>query len=161
VIAFRALFGALREYLLVHVGRKIDLVLMAGYARHVLGLPLSFFETRRVGEILSRNHDAAKVREAASGATTSVVVDAVTVPFLLAVLWFYDLRLALVTTAFVPLMVLNALAHHPAARRRSREAMEHAAALSSHLVEDVSGVETIKALGAERRRVEEGESRLV
>ena len=53
------------------------------------------------------------------------------------------------------------LAHHPAARRRSREAMENAAKLSAHLVEDVSGVETIKAYGAERARTEEGEQRLV
>ena len=60
VVAFRTLFGLLRQYLLAHVGRKVDLVLIAGYTRHVLGLPLRFFETRQVGEILSRVNDAAK-----------------------------------------------------------------------------------------------------
>jgi ATP-binding cassette, subfamily C, bacteriocin exporter len=161
VIVFKALFGVVRQYLLVHVGRKIDLAMIAGYARHVLGLPLNFFEMRRVGEILSRVNDAGKIREAVSGATTTAVVDAVMVLLLMVVLWCYDVQLALVATAFVPLLLLNAAAHHPAIRRRSREAMEHAANLSSHLVEDVSAVETVKALGAERQRVEEGESRLV
>ena len=59
----------LRQYLLAYVGRKVDLSLIAGYARHILSLPMNFFEMRQVGEILSRVNDAAKVREAISGAT--------------------------------------------------------------------------------------------
>src|SRR5262249_1646707 len=58
-------------------------------------------------------------------------------------------------------LVAGVAAHHPAARRRSRQAMEEAAGLAAHLVEDVSGVETVKAFGAERVRAEEGESHLV
>jgi ATP-binding cassette subfamily B protein len=161
VILFRTLFGALRQYLMAYVGRKVDLALVAGYARHLLRLPLHFFEMRQVGEVLSRVHDAAKVREAISGAVTTAVVDGVLVVILLVVLWIYDWPLALVATAFVPLLVLSVLAHHPAARRRSREAMEHAAQVSAHLVEDVSGVDTVKAFGQERARAEEGEERLV
>jgi ATP-binding cassette subfamily B protein len=161
IVVSRTLFGALRQYLLAHIGRKVDLALIAGYARHLLGLPLGFFEMRRVGEILSRVHDAAKVREAISGTTLTAVVDATLVAILLVVLWAYDLRLALVATAFVPVLVLSALAHHPAVRRRARQAMEDAAGLSAHLVEDVSGVEAVKAFGAERARAEEGEARLV
>jgi ATP-binding cassette subfamily B protein len=161
VILFRALFGVLRQYLLAHVGRKVDLGLIAGYSRHLLGLPLRFFEMRQVGEILSRVNDAGKVREAVSGTTTTAVVDATLVVLLVVVLWLYDWPLALAATAFVPLLVLSVLAHHPAARRRSREAMEQAAQLSAHLVENVSGVDTVKAFGAERARAEEGEARLV
>ena len=92
IILFRTLFGMLRQYLLAHVGRKVDLALIAGYARHLLGLPLQFFEMRRVGEILSRVNDAAKVREAISGTTLTAVVDGTLVVLLLAVLWLYDGR---------------------------------------------------------------------
>ena len=161
VLVFRTLFGLLRQYLLAHIGRQVDLGLIAGYARHILTLPLSFFEMRRVGEILSRVNDAAKVREAISSTTTTTVVDSVLVVVFLVVLWLYDWRLALVATAFVPVLVGSVWVHHPATKRRSREAMENAAQLSAHLVEDVSGVETIKAFGAERARVEEGEAHLV
>jgi ATP-binding cassette subfamily B protein len=160
-IVFRTLFGLLRQYLMAHIGRKVDLALIAGYARHVLRLPLSFFELRRVGEILSRVNDAAKVREAVSGTTLTTVVDGTLVVSLLAVLWLYDAWLALVASAFIPALLLGVAAHHPATRRRSRDAMEHAAGLSAHLVEDVSGVETVKAFGVERARAEEGEGRLV
>jgi ATP-binding cassette subfamily B protein len=161
VVVFRTLFGLLRQYLLAHVGRKVDLVLIAGYARHLLRLPLRFFEMRRVGEILSRLTDASKVREAVSGTALTALVDGTLVLLLLVVLWLYDLPLAAVATAFVPLLVAGVAAHHPATRRRSRQAMEDAAGLNAHLVEDVSGVETVKAFGAERARGEEGEARLV
>src|SRR5262245_32637240 len=161
ILLFRTLFGMLRQYLVAHVSRKVDLALIAGYTRHLLGLPLQFFEMRQVGEILSRVNDAAKVREAVSGTTLTAVVDGTLVVLLVVVLWLYDTSLALVATAFVPLLVLSAVVHHPAARRRSRVTMEDAAQLSAHLAEDVSGVETVKAFGAEPLRVEEGEARLV
>jgi ATP-binding cassette, subfamily C, bacteriocin exporter len=161
IMLFRTLFGMLRHYLLAHIGRKVDLSLIAGYARHILSLPMNFFEMRQVGEILSRVNDAAKVRQAIGGATLTAVVDGVLVVLTTAVLWIYDVRLALVATAFAPLLLAVVLLHHPATRRRSRDAMEKAAKLSAHLVEDVSGVETIKAYGAERARMEEGEHRLV
>ena len=161
ILLFRTLLGLLRQYLTAHVSRKVDLTLMAGYARHLLELPIQFFEMRQVGEILSRLNDAAKIREAVSGTTLTAVVDGTLVVLLVGVLWLYDMPLALVATAFVPLLLLSAVLHHPVARRTSRTAMEHAAHLSAHLVEDVSGVETIKAFGAEPLRTEEGETRLV
>jgi ATP-binding cassette subfamily B protein len=161
VLLFRALFGMVRQYLLAHIGRRVDLALVSGYARHVLRLPLRFFETRQVGDILSRVHDAGKVREAVSGTTLTALVDGTLVVLLVAVLWLYDLPLAALTTAFAPPLVLGALAHHPAARRGARAAMEKGALVSAHLVEDISGVETVKAFGAEDVRTESGERHLV
>jgi HlyB family type I secretion system ABC transporter len=161
LVVFRTLFGAMRHYLLAHLGRRVDLTLMAGYGRHLLRLPLSFFEMRQVGEVLSRVNDVSKVREAIGGASLTVVADGTFVVLLLGVLWLYDVPLALVTTLSVPLLVGGVMAHHPAVRRRLREALEATDRYMGHLAEDVSGVETVKALGAERHRSEEGEARLV
>lgn len=161
VIVFRALFGVLRQVLLTHVGRKIDLGLISGYMRHVLALPVGFFETRRVGEILSRVQDAGKVREAIAGAAVTAAVDGALVAIMVAVLWAQDAQLALAATASAPLLLAAVLLHYPAANRRSRAAMENAAVFSSHLIEDVSAVETIKTFGIERARAEESEEKLV
>jgi ATP-binding cassette subfamily B protein len=157
LLVFRVLFSLLRQCLVCFVARRIDIALMSGYGRHLLGLPMPFFEMRRVGEILSRFHDAAKVRDAISGAVTTVFVDGVMVAGMVVVLWLYDLPLAAVATAFVPLLVGSILLHQPFLLRRSRETMEHSAQLSAHLVENVSGVETIKTFGVERARAEEAE----
>jgi ATP-binding cassette subfamily B protein len=161
ILLFRTVFGMLRQYLVAYVGRKVDLTLIAGYSRHILSLPLRFFEMRRVGEILSRVNDTTKVREAINGTTLTALVDGTLVFAMVVVLWLYDVRLALVATAFVPVLVASVMVHHPAARRLSVEAMESAAQLSAHFVEDVSAVETVKAFGIERDRAEEGETRLI
>ena len=161
IIAFRLAFAVVRQYLLAHIGRKVDLAIIANYTRHLLKLPQSFFETRQIGEILSRVNDTGKVREAVSGAALTAVVDGVLVVFTTAVLWMYDTHLALVAALFGPLLFVVVLMHHPATRRRSRAAMEDSAHLSAHLAENISGVETFKAFAAGQRRAEDSENRLV
>jgi ATP-binding cassette subfamily B protein len=161
VVLFRTLFSVLRQYLLAHVSRQVDLRLIYAYARHLLGLPLSFFSGKRVGEITSRLQDVTRVREAISGTTLVAVVDGTLVVVLLAALWLYDLPLALVATAFVPVLMASAAVCHPASQRSSRAMMETWGALTSHLVEDICAVETIKAWGAERLRAAKGEAVLV
>jgi ATP-binding cassette subfamily B protein len=161
ILVFRALFGLLRQYLLVHISRKVDLGLISGYTRHVLRLPLNFFEMRRIGEILSRINDAVKVRTAVSGTSLTAIVDGTLVVISMAVMFYYDWRLAAVASLFVPLLWGAVLAHHPATKRLSRQAMEDGARLQAHLVEDVSAVETVKAFHLENARSEEGEEKLV
>lgn len=161
IAVFRMLFGMVRQYLLAYLGRRIDLNLMAGYSRHILGLPMSFFEMRRVGEILSRVNDAAKISNAVGGVTLTAIVDGTLVVVVSALLWCYDPPLAMVATLFVPVLLISVLVHHPAVKKRSRRAMEQGARYSAHLVEDVAGVETIKAFNSESLRTDEGEERLV
>jgi ATP-binding cassette subfamily B protein len=160
IVFFRMMFGIVRDYLLAHISRRIDLTLISGYVRHILGLPLAFFEMRRVGEIFSRVNDTVKIREAISGAASTAAMDGTLVVFLLAVLWMYDLPLALVATAFAPLLVCSVLLHHPASVRRTMDAMEMGEQLGSHLIETIEGAETVKAFGAERMRAQGGEIRL-
>lgn len=161
VLAFRTFFGLLRQYLLIHIGRRIDLALVGGYARHVLRLPLAFFEMRRVGEILSRVNDAARVRAAVGGTVLTTLVDGTLVVVSMAAMFLCDSSLALVATLFAPLVVGGILLHLPATVRRSREAMENGARLQAHLVEDVSSVETVKAFGLEGARAAQAERSLV
>ncbi len=160
VVLFKTLFSVLRGYLLAYVARKVDLMLLSGYARHVIGLPMKFFEMRQVGEILSRGNDATKVREAISGTTLTVLLDGMMVMIAVVLLWSYDAKLAAVATAFVPALLLTVLAHHAPVKRLSRRAMEQSARFSAYMVEDISGVETIKAFGVERFRSFERDSRL-
>jgi len=161
LLVFRTLFSIVRQVLLMHVGRKIDLALISGYARHVLRLPMGFFDMRRVGEVISRVSDTTKVREAVGGTTLSAIVDGTLVLFTTILMFAYDWSLSLVGVAAVPCLVLTVLLHHAVARRCSRTAMETAARLQSHLVEDITAVESIKGFGAEDARSEECDRQLV
>ena len=160
ITVFRCAFGALRGYLMAFAGRRSGFELLSEYVRHILYLPMRFFELRQVGDVLSRVQDAVRVRDSISGVTLSLLVDGAMVVFALVALWLQDVRLAAVATLFVPVLVAAVLVHQPAARRRTRAVMEHSARVHSQLVEDVSGVETIKALGIEPVRRDDDETRL-
>ncbi len=60
---FKVLLNGFRTQLLLYLSQKLDILLILGYYRHVLELPVSFFGTRKIGEIVSRFMDASKVRE--------------------------------------------------------------------------------------------------
>lgn len=161
LLVFRVLLDVVREYLLAHVGRRINLKLMGGYVDHLTEMPLREFETRRVGDFVSRLHDASEIREAASGTTLTAFVDSALVVVTLSILWFYDWQLALLATAFVPLLLLAVIIVRPPAKRRIRQVMEQDAALSSKVVENVTNIEAIKDCGIQEIRNEEAERRLV
>jgi len=160
IVGFRAAFTALRGYLMAFAGRRTGFELLADYVRHILYLPMRFYELRQAGDVLARVQDAVRVRDAISGVTLSMLVDGAMVVFALAALWLQDTRLAIVATVFVPVLLLAMFAHHPAARRRTRLVMEQSARVQTQLVEDVGGVETIKALGLEPVRHDDGETKL-
>jgi ATP-binding cassette subfamily B protein len=161
LIIFRVVFHVLEQYLLVHLSQKIDVSLTLEYYQHVLGLPLSFFEARQTGEILSRLSDAQKIRQAVSGTILSAIVDVVFVIAAGTIMLLDDARLAAVTLACAPAFVLVVLAHRSAIRKEQRKAMEQSAALQSHLVEVVAGAAAVKAAGAEENARAGAEQRLL
>ncbi|HYK90735.1 MAG TPA: peptidase domain-containing ABC transporter [Acidobacteriota bacterium] len=149
VTGVRAAFGMARGVLSAYVGRKIDLSLMLEYYRHILKLPMQFFDTRHTGEIISRLGDAVKIREAVGGATLTLIVDSALMLGGFGVLGFYSAKLAFQGIAMLPLMaLLVALVNRPL-KRSQRATMEEAATLQSCLVESVAGTAAIKAFGAE------------
>jgi len=161
VVCFRALFNMLRQYLLAHAGRKVHLVLLSGYMRHLLRLPMRFFETRQLGDIMSRMGETARLREAINGAVTSALVDGTVVAGILGILWAYDGPLALATSAVVPIFLVTVALHHGSGRRHVQEVLESNSHLTTHLVEDIAGIETIKLFAAEEPRTVKGEGRIL
>jgi len=74
LVIFRVLLNAFRSHLLLYISQKLDIALLLSYYRHVLSLPMNFFGTRKVGEIVARFDDATHIREAISGATLTIML---------------------------------------------------------------------------------------
>ena len=72
---FKVILSAIRSHLLLYLSQKLDIALLLGYYSHVLRLPMNFFGTRKVGEIISRFNDSSKVRDAISGATLTIMIN--------------------------------------------------------------------------------------
>lgn len=161
VLGFRVAFSALREYFLSHLGRRIDLQMQSEYLRHVLHLPLRFFETKRTGDIMSRMIDVSKVNAVVGGVALGVVVDVVLLAVFVGIMFYFDTRLAAVSCAFIPVLLVALYLHQRGLVRHSRELMEHGARLQSRLVEDLNGVATLRAGGAIEQRTARLDERLV
>ncbi|WP_018933697.1 peptidase domain-containing ABC transporter [Gracilibacillus lacisalsi] len=158
---FQVILNMFRSQLLLYLGQKLDISLMLGYYHHVLSLPMQFFGTRKVGEIVSRFSDASKVREAISSATLTVMIDVLMVVVGGVILYAQSGFLFAITLVIVPIYGLIVWLYQKPYDRINRHEMEENAQLTSYLVESINGIETVKAYNAERKTNLETETRFI
>lgn len=149
LICFRAAFGLLRQYLLIHLSQRIDVELVLGFYRHVLTLPMQFFRKHQVGEILSRMNDTSRIRNLVGGPALGLILDVMMFAMAGAIMVQYSLRLSLVVFAFVPTFMIVISSLNRILQRLQRGLMEGAADLEGHFVESLSGISALKAFAAE------------
>lgn len=146
---FDAVLGGLRTYLLSHTTNRIDVGLGAQLFRHVLALPLAYFEARRVGDTVARVRELEHIRQFLTSHSVTVVLDVFFTFVFLAVMWFYSLTLTLVVMVSLPLYAILSIAITPVVRARLHEKFNRGADNQSFLVEAISGIQTVKALAVE------------
>jgi ATP-binding cassette, subfamily B, bacterial HlyB/CyaB len=141
--------GWLRTRLYSETSQKIDVELGARLFSHLMRLPLTYFESRRVGDTVARVRLIEAIREFMTSASLSVLVDPLFALIFVSAMWFYAPRLLLVVLATLPLYAaVSVLATGPL-RRLLAEKFERGAASNAFLVESVSTVETIKSAAIE------------
>jgi ATP-binding cassette subfamily B protein len=145
----RVVMTTLRQYLLDHTANRVDVALMVGFIKHTFRLPLRFFESRYVGDIVSRVQENAKIRRFLTGEALSILLDLLTVFVYVGLMVWYSWKMALLTLAIVPPFVLLALFSTPFLRRMSREIFNAHAEESSYLIQALTGVQTVKAMAIE------------
>jgi subfamily B ATP-binding cassette protein HlyB/CyaB len=146
---FDAVLGGLRTYLFSHTTNRIDVGLGAQLFRHVLALPLAYFEARRVGDTVARVRELEHIRQFLTSHSVTVVLDVLFTVVFLAVMWFYSPLLTLVVMASLPLYAILSVAITPMIRARLHEKFNRGAENQSFLVEVISGIQTVKALAVE------------
>ena len=146
---FDVLLSGLRTYLFAHTTNRIDVGLGAQLFRHVLALPLAYFEARRVGDTVARVRELEHIRQFLTSSSVTVVLDLVFTVVFLAVMWFYSATLTLVVLCSLPLYALLSVVITPIIRVRLHEKFNRGAENQSFLVEAISGIQTVKALAVE------------
>lgn len=149
LIIFKVLTEFLRNMLLIHMAQNIDIPLLLGYYRHVIRLPMNFFSTRKVGEIISRFNDGSKIRNAISSATITLMIDVIMA--LVGGIILYIQSSQLFFTCLIPIIfyLILVLAFKNKLKQINKKVMEDDASLTSYLVESLEGIETIKAFNGE------------
>jgi subfamily B ATP-binding cassette protein HlyB/CyaB len=149
VSTWETVFGWLRTRLYSETSQKIDVELGAKLFRHLLRLPLGYFEARRVGDTAMRVRQLETIREFLTNASLSVLVDPVfTIVFLVA-MWIYSVKLFLISVLTIPAYIAVAVLITRPLRERVNEKFERAAANNALLIESVGGIQTIKASAVE------------
>ncbi|MEM8777703.1 MAG: peptidase domain-containing ABC transporter [Cyanobacteria bacterium P01_G01_bin.49] len=151
VAIFEASLTALRTYLFTDTTNRIDMSLGSEIIDHLLRLPLRYFEKRPVGEIATRINELERVRQFLTGTALTVVLDAIFSVIYLAVMVFYSPLLTLVSLSIIPLFIGLTLIVSPTIRRQLRFKAKRHAATQSHLVEVLSGIQTVKAQNIENQ----------
>lgn len=149
VSLWETMFGWLRTRLYSETSQKIDVELGMRLFRHLLGLPLSYFENRRVGDTVTRVRQIESIREFLLNASLSVLVDPVFTVVFLAAMWLYAPVLFAIMLITLPAYVAVSLLVTGPIRRRLEEKFERGSANNALLVESVSGMQTIKASAIE------------
>jgi subfamily B ATP-binding cassette protein HlyB/CyaB len=141
-----------------HTSSRIDVGLGAQLFKHLLRLPLAYFEARRVGDTVARVRELETIRQFLTSSTVTVVIDLFFTIVFLAVMYFYSPLLTFVVMATIPLYVILSVVVTPIFRARLNEKFNRGADSQAFLVESINGVETLKAMAVEptmQRRWEE------
>lgn len=141
--------GGLRTYLFVDTTNRIDVTLGSRIIDHLYRLPLAYFQKRRVGEIASRVGELENIRQFLTGTALTVVLDAVFSVIYIAVMLFYSVPLTLAALATVPVLLVATFLVSPWLQRMIRARAERNAETQAHLVETLTGIQTIKAQSLE------------
>lgn len=149
VVIFEIGLGALRSYVFSHTTSRIDVELGARLFRHLLGLPLAYFQARRVGDSVARVRELENIRSFLTGNAITLVLDLLFSVVFIAVMAYYSGWLTLIDVVSLPCYMIVSLAFTPVLRARLHEKFNRGAENQSFLVETISGIDTVKAMAVE------------
>ena len=149
VTLLEGLIGSLRTFLFTETTNRIDLRLGSEVIDHLLRLPLNYFDRRPVGELGTRIAELEKIRNFLTGQALTTLLDTAFSVIYIVVMVFYSWLLTLIALCVLPIQVGLTVVGAPLFRRQYRDAAQENARTQSHLVEVLTGIQTVKAQNVE------------
>ncbi|CAH9060228.1 Toxin RTX-I translocation ATP-binding protein [Pseudoalteromonas holothuriae] len=152
VLVFEIATNALRGFTLLHFGNQMNIQLGANLFHHLVRLPLSYFETRHMGDVVSRFGSLQQVKQLLTTGVIEAIIDGLMAMITLAMIFFYSPTLSLVVLIAVVLYALVRVAMYKPFRAISEQEIMARAEENSNFMETVRGIQTIKLFGSEVKR---------
>lgn len=149
VSVFEVIMGVLRTFVFSHTTNRVDVELSSKLFRHLLQLPLGYFQSRRVGDSVARVRELETIREFLTSSSITLFIDVFFIFVFLGVMYLYSSTLLMIVLISLPLYVIISAFITPPLRRRLDEKFKRGAENQAFLVESVTGVETLKAMAVE------------
>ena len=149
VSIFETVLATLRTYVFAHTTNRIDVELGARLFRHLVALPIAYFQARRAGDSVARVRELENIRNFLTGSALTLVIDLVFTVVFLAVMFYYSAVLSWIVVGSFPFYIALSAGVTPVFRRRLDEKFNRGAENQAFLVEAITGVETLKAMAVE------------
>jgi ATP-binding cassette, subfamily B, bacterial HlyB/CyaB len=149
VMLFESALTVLRAYVFSHTTSRIDVELGSRLYRHLMNLPLAYFESRRVGESVARVRELENIRSFLTGSALTLVLDVAFSAVFVGVMLMYSVKLTLIVLLSLPLYFGLSLLVVPILRARLEEKFSRGAENQALLVESIAGAQTVKASALE------------
>lgn len=149
ITVFETILGYLRTYLFSHTTSRVDVQLGSQLFKHLLSLPISYFESRPTGQTVARVHELDSIRDFITSSALTMVIDLLFTVVFFAVMWIFSPTLTLIVMGAIPFYVALSVLITPTLMRRVEERFYRGAVNQSFLVESVAGAETLKAMAVE------------
>ncbi|WP_208345836.1 peptidase domain-containing ABC transporter, partial [Aetokthonos hydrillicola] len=147
---FRVFMSGVRQYLLDHTANRVSISLLVGFIKHTFRLPLSYFESRYVGDIVSRIQENQKIQRFLTGEALSVILDLLTLVIYLGLMLSYSWQMTLLVLLIVPPFFILAFASTSILRRMSREIFNAGAEENSYLIQSLTGIRSVRSMAIEQ-----------
>lgn len=149
ISVFETLLGGIRTHVFSHTTNRMDVELGSRLFNHLLGLPLAYFQSRRVGDSVARVRELENIRNFLTGNALTVVMDLFFTLVFFAVMLSYSGVLSLIVFISLPCYIALSVIVTPILKTRLDEKFRRSSENQSFLVESVTGVETIKSMAVE------------
>ena len=150
-----------RDYLLTILSQRLSIDVILSYIRHIFELPMSFFATRRTGEIISRFTDANSIIDALASTILSLFLDVSILILVGGVLLAQNPNLFLLSLISIPIYMFIIFSFMKPFEKMNHDVMQSNSMVSSAIIEDINGIETIKSLTSEENRYQNIDSEFV
>ena len=160
VVIFEVLFTSIRSYVFAHTTSRIDVELGARLFRHLLALPLAYFQARRVGDSVARMRELENIRAFLTGNAITLVLDLLFSVVFFCVMLTYSKELTLIVLFSLPCYVLLSVIFTPILRSHLHEKFNRGSENQAFLVETISGIDTVKAMAVETHWTRKWDSQL-
>ncbi|WP_095189372.1 type I secretion system permease/ATPase [Pseudomonas sp. Irchel 3E19] len=160
IMLFESALSGLRSYVFAHTASRIDVELGSRLFRHLINLPLAYFQARRVGDSVARVRELENIRSFLTGNAITLLLDVLFSVVFVVVMFYYSGWLTLIVLLSLPLYVLVSLFITPLLRARLEDSFTRGAENQAFLVETVNGIDTVKSMAVEPQAIRKWDNQM-
>ncbi len=161
IMIVQSLLTFLRTHVVLFLSRKIDIPLLLGYYNHIMNLPMKFFSTRKVGDILTRFQDAEQIKEIFTSLSISLILDILLASITGFVMFKVNSTLFIIIVVVIVIQAILIYIFKNPYKKINYEQMEANVFLNAQLIESIKNIDTIKSSVNEERELQKLEKRFI